>query len=164
MRRVLLAILVTSMLAAWVRMGLAASGSAVATASLRVKRRAVARLYWENGGQTTQDLGAVPAGTSITENLILEIEHNLGFAQNFSLSVEVAQTDGSRWESDVRISDGMESLSLSGGRFLPLRSFASPVETPTDHVQQVLPVTIHVAPTQEAGSYQFEFTVNVASL
>jgi hypothetical protein len=164
MRRVLLAILVTSMLAAWVSTGLATSGSAVATASLRVKRRAVARLYWEDNGQASQDLGTVTPGTTITDNLILEIEDNPGFTQTFSVSVGVAQTGGTGWEGDVRISDGMESLSFSGGRFLPLRSFASPVDTPTDHVQQVLPVTIHVAPTQEAGSYQFEFTVNAASL
>jgi hypothetical protein len=164
MKRVLLAILVMSMLAAWVSTALAASGSAVATASLRVKRRAVARLYWEDNGQASQDFGTVTPGTTITENLILDIEHNLGFAQTFSLSVEVAQTDGPGWEGDVRISDGTESLSLSGGNSAPLPLFASPIETSGNHIQQVLPVSIHVAPTQEAGSYQFEFTVNVASL
>jgi hypothetical protein len=148
----------------WVGMCFAVSDSDVATATLRVRRRAVARLYWENNGQGNQDFGTVTPGTTVADNLILDIEHNMGFAQTFSLSVEVAQTGGPGWDGDVRISDGMESLSLSGSSFVPLTSFASPIETSGDHIQQVLPVSIHVAPTQEAGSYQFEFTVNVASL
>jgi hypothetical protein len=148
----------------WVGICLAVSDSDVATATLRVRRRSVARLYWEDNGQGNQDFGTVTPGTTITENLILDIEHNLGFAQSFSLSVEVAQTGGPGWDGDVRISNGVESTSLSGSSFAPLTLFASPIETSGDRIQQILPVSIHVAPTQEAGSYQFEFTVNVASL
>jgi hypothetical protein len=142
----------------------AVSDSDVATATFRVRRRAVARLHWEDNGQASQDFGTITPGTTTTDNLILDIEHNLGFAQSFSLSVEVAQTGGSGWEGDVRISDGMESLSLSGSSFVPRTLFASPIETSGDRIRRVLPVSIHVAPNQEAGSYQFEFIVNVSSL
>jgi hypothetical protein len=148
----------------WTSICFAVSDSEVATATLRVRRRAVAWLMWEEGGQASQDFGAVAPGTTISDNLILEIEHNLGFAQTFSLSVEAAQTAGPGWEGDVRISDGAESMSLSGARSTPPMLFSSPIEAPADHIQQVLPVIIHVAPTQEAGSYHFEFTVNVTSL
>lgn len=164
MRRILAAVLAAVLLAVWGSIAFATSGSAVATATFRVKRRAVARIMWEDSGQASQDFGAVTPGTAVTDNLILDIEHNLGFAQTLSLSVEAAQTGGPDWEGDVRISDGMESMSLSGSRFIPLTSFSNPIDAPTEHIQKVLPVSIHVAPTQEAGSYQFEFTVNITSL
>jgi hypothetical protein len=101
MRRILVAVLAAGLLAVWGSMAFAISGSAVATATLRVKRRAVARIMWEDSGQVSQDFGTVASGATITDNLILEVDHNLGFAQTFSLSAEVTQPAGPDWQADV---------------------------------------------------------------
>jgi hypothetical protein len=164
MRRVVLAVLVglTLVLSAATSYGLDASDTA--TATLFVESVLTLSVIWESTNTGNTDYGTVPNNTTVMDQLIADVTHNMGASQIFSFSVQVDKPVGPAWDSLVRIDDGGEMLDWQEADFGTPQTFMTSVGGSGEAFQIVPTVSIFVAASQASDSYQFDFTLTVTSL
>lgn len=164
MRRAVLAVLVGIMLWAGAGAAFGATGSARATADLAVASSLTATVYWVSTGTDAIDFGTVPVGTTLSDELFLHVLHNMGGAQQFSLSGKVSKNAGGDWEDEVTVYDYVETLGWTQADFDAIKTFSTPIGGSTQNFSISLPATIEVGGEQSADIYQFEFTLIVTSI
>lgn len=165
MRRAVLVVLVIGMAALASGTALAASGTDFATASLTIESVVDVALTWQSTGSMNTDFGTVPVGSVLHDVLVMDVTHNMGTDQMFSVTATVNQLAGSPWESLMSLIMVSDFLYWGQGG----AAFGTPQEFP-DYVglaevfQETMNLEIDVASNQPNGTYDFEFMITVTSL
>ena len=164
MRRTVLAVLAARLIALMSGTGWAAVGTTNASADLTVQDDIIATAAWQSTATSSKDFGGVLPSSSAADVLDLTVNHNMGAAQTFTLSVNVQKLIGPDWDSDVTLNDGAETLTWEQADFGTIQTYAAAIGGTTEDFTAPLEVSFNVAPQQGSEAYQFQITLTVTSL
>ena len=144
--------------------GLAASGSATATADLTVQEIINVEANWRGTGTPTKDFGTVPTGVGVNDYLDIDIDHNMDQFQTFSLGVAVDKNLGPDWLGEVYAYYGDDLLSWDQSLFGSVFTFPTPIGGVTQVFSEAVEITFGIQSGQAYAAYQFEVEIIVTSL
>jgi hypothetical protein len=165
MRRAFLAVLVVGVVVGGSGTTLAATGSDVATASLRIDNVIEVTLTWQSTGSMNTDFGTVPTDTVVGDYLLVDVTHNMGTDQQFVVSAIVDQLSGSPWESilTLRMFSTWLHWGVGAADFGTSQDYPDPVGG-AESFDEWIEMGIDVPSGQPNGTYQFEYTITLTSL
>ena len=164
MRRTDLFVLAASLIILGSGTGWAATGVSNASADLTVQDDIVCSAVWQSTATNSRDFGGVLPNSAAADVLELTVNHNMGAAQTFTLSVNVQKLIGPDWDSDVTLNDGAETLTWEQADFGTIQTYAAAIGGTTEDFTAPLAVSFNVAPQQGSEAYQFQITLTVTSL
>jgi hypothetical protein len=140
------------------------SQSATVAASLEVPQSLIVSAGWVSGGGSTVDFGQVAPNTTASDQISLNVYHNLASTQTFSVQASVTKTSGPTWEQTVSMNDGSEYLIWDQGSFGTTQTYTDPIGGSGNTFNKVFNAFFNVGLTQAPSSYSFEVAFTVTSL
>lgn len=148
----------------WVGASVAATGSATATADLIVQEIVEVAVAWQGTGTPTQDFGTVPTGVLVSDDLNIDVNHNMDPSQTFYLGASVDKNLGPDWVDDVYIYDGVEGRAWDQGSFGANQYFGTPRGGSSQSFTVPVAVNFDVDAVQPFGTFQFEIEIIMSSI
>jgi hypothetical protein len=164
MKTAMAVVLVAAVLCLSAGTGFAAEGSATATADLIVEEIVEVAVYWTGTGVPAQDFGTVPTGVLVSDDLNIDVNHNMDPSQTFHLGASVSKITGPAWADNVYIYDGADGRSWDEGTFGANQYFSNPIGGSSQSFTKPVTVNFDVDAVQTFGTFQFEIEIMVSSI